>query len=149
MKCGLILFIIFALASCSASRFPTGKAKRMDMKDVGAGSFSPGKGLPSQAPQMGFYRERPRPRPVYSAVFRIRWSLADNRKRQVLGNSQMATTPQYGNEKLNEHLDKMSSSFVKGKLPGRKKANRANDSMRDSFAKDPNKDSRKGFFRRK
>lgn len=148
MKC-IILSFIFALVSCSESRFPTGKAKSMDMKDVGGGRFASTKVGASQAPQMGFYRERPKSKPISGAIFKIKWAFADNRKRQVLGNSQMTTTPQYSDDKLGEHTDKMSRSFSKGRLLKRKKANRAGDRTHDSFAKDPNKNPKRGLFKRK
>jgi hypothetical protein len=149
MKNALFLSILFVLVSCSGTGFPTGKAKRMDMKDIDGGRFASTRIGASQAPQMGFYREMPKAKPISGAIFKLKWAFADNRKRQVLGNSQMTTTPQYSNEKLGEHIDKMSSSFSKGRLLKRKKANRAGDRTHDSFAKDPNKKPAKGLFKRK
>jgi hypothetical protein len=142
-------FICIIAISCgSKSSAPSGKARILKMEES-SDSFGSSRRSKKGVPQMGFYYKKPRPTPIATTTFKIRYFFADNRKKQELGNDQTTTSPQYNNDRLAESLDKMNSSFSKGRLLKRKKANRANDMTSDSFAKNPNKKERRGLFKRK
>ncbi|MBA3901744.1 MAG: hypothetical protein H0X62_16335 [Bacteroidetes bacterium] len=109
------------------------------MVDPYSGSFKASQRKGRKAPQMGFYRKKPKTNIFSKARHALDRALSDKNVKHKMDNDKRSSSQNYSNERSKESNNKMNKGFIKGKRHKSKRKHKKSDRNSDSFSAPQNK----------